>query len=178
MGGNNKKPRGLIQYQNLGPFSVSAWARFQLMREDVTYVTSSLRRHYICNIFSQWMRTSSALDRKEDLTLSERNSPLLKKSFQYSCLSHIGNSCTDKALIQQLKQPPGLLHLAAGCDSSHHQTSQQDAQQQEANTYLNRPILRRCENISPPVTNSSTMYKLELSWKDIKNNVTGLVIRI
>ena len=114
------------------------------------------------------MRTSSALDRKQDLTLSERNSPLLKKSFQYSCLSHVGNSCTDKALIQRLKQPPGLLHLAAGCDSSHHQTSQQDAQQQEANTYLNRPILRRCENISPPVTNSSTMYKLELSWKHIK----------
>ena len=30
-------------------------------------------------------------------------------------------------------------------------------------SYLNRPILRRCENISPPVTNSNTMYKFELS---------------
>lgn len=32
-------------------------------------------------------------------------------------------------------------------------------------SYLNRPILLKCENISPPVTNSNTMYKFELSWK-------------
>ena len=30
-------------------------------------------------------------------------------------------------------------------------------------TYLNRPILRKCENISPPGTYSSTMYKYVLS---------------
>ena len=31
-------------------------------------------------------------------------------------------------------------------------------------TNLNRPILLRCENISPPGTNSNSMYKLELSY--------------
>ena len=31
--------------------------------------------------------------------------------------------------------------------------------------YLNFPSLRRCENISPPGTNSRTIYKLLLSWK-------------
>lgn len=36
--------------------------------------------------------------------------------------------------------------------------------------YLNLPILRRCENISPPITNSSTMYKLLLSCKQQINN--------
>ncbi len=29
---------------------------------------------------------------------------------------------------------------------------------------LNLPILLKCENISPPGTNSITMYRLELSW--------------
>lgn len=33
----------------------------------------------------------------------------------------------------------------------------------ESLTYLKRPILRRCENISPPGTYSSTMYKYVLS---------------
>ena len=30
-------------------------------------------------------------------------------------------------------------------------------------TYLNRPIRLKCENISPPGTNSITIYKFELS---------------
>ena len=37
-------------------------------------------------------------------------------------------------------------------------------------TNLKRPILLRCENISPPGTNSNSMYKLELSYiKENKN---------
>lgn len=31
----------------------------------------------------------------------------------------------------------------------------------------------RCENISPPVTNSKTIYKLELSWKERKNDTSA-----
>ena len=36
-------------------------------------------------------------------------------------------------------------------------------QDKRLNTNLKRPILRKCENISPPGTNSNTMYKFELS---------------
>jgi len=37
--------------------------------------------------------------------------------------------------------------------------------------HLNRPILLRWENISPPPTNSNTMYRLELSY-----NITHVVL--
>ena len=39
-------------------------------------------------------------------------------------------------------------------------------------TYLNRPIFRKCENISPPGTYSRTMYKLELSYVGGKKTKT------
>ena len=41
-------------------------------------------------------------------------------------------------------------------------------------TYLNLPIRLRCENISPPVTNSKTIYKLELSWNKESYSVSFL----
>lgn len=47
--------------------------------------------------------------------------------------------------------------------------NQKEEQKDASSTYLNRPILRRCENISPPGTYSRTMYKLELSWVYEKN---------
>ena len=34
-------------------------------------------------------------------------------------------------------------------------------------TYLKRPIFLKCENISPPGTYSSIMYRLELSCNDM-----------
>jgi hypothetical protein len=45
------------------------------------------------------------------------------------------------------------------------------------NTYLNLPIRRRCENISPPVTNSNIMYKFELSWNLSKHWIHSNIIK-
>ena len=43
--------------------------------------------------------------------------------------------------------------------------------------YLNFPSLRRCENISPPGTNSRTMYKLVLSWNFRSHKLWSIVSR-
>lgn len=40
-------------------------------------------------------------------------------------------------------------------------------------SYLNLPILLRCENISPPGTYSITIYKLELSYGIMRNVQLG-----
>ena len=43
-------------------------------------------------------------------------------------------------------------------------------------TYLKRPIFLKCENISPPGTYSSIMYRLELSCNDMYCLVSCLLL--
>ena len=46
---------------------------------------------------------------------------------------------------------------------------------QSTETNLKRPILLRCENISPPGTNSNNIYKLELSY-NLKHNASNFLL--
>ena len=61
---------GIVGPTHMEPFLIGDWARFQPVREGVTYVRyhwakfQPKRRRYICNIFRLWMSSCSTIDRK------------------------------------------------------------------------------------------------------------------
>ena len=76
-----------------GPISICGCERFQPMREDVIYVTSSLRRRYICNVSSHWLRPCSAIDRTKGLVILTQYVCLRMGSEKHRSYLHVGHYC-------------------------------------------------------------------------------------